>query len=233
MTRTFAILAAVAILFAVGARAETPAAAYPGMVGTKAASLAGTAWLTPGEKPVELAGKVHLIDFWFRTCPPCIAAIPELKKLHAEFAPRGLVLVGASTDDPETARMAVKELAIPYPVLAKVSDECQLEYSIERFPTLVLVGADGVILWRGGKWDDEARAALEKALPPASPQAVGAVPGKAPPPAKTEAQASGAKEDGKKKDGGDASMDYVFWASLAVPLAILAWLLFGGRRPRT
>lgn len=228
MTRTFAILAAVAVLLTPGARAETPAAAYPGMVGTKAAALAGAAWLAPGEKPVELKGKVHLIDFWFRTCPPCLAAIPELKKLHSEFAPRGLVLVGASTDDPEAARAAVKELAIPYPVLAKVSDECQLEYSIERFPTLVLVGADGVIMWRGGKWDDEARAALEKALPPKSAETTTQ---KEAPQAKPEA--SGATEGGKKKDSGDASMDYVFWASLAVPLAILAWLLFGGRRPRT
>lgn len=225
MARTFAILAALAVLFAAGARAESPAAAYLGMVGTKAATLAGAAWLAPGEKPVALAGKVHLIDFWFRTCPPCIAAIPELKKLHAEFAPRGLVLVGASTDDPEAAREAVKELAIPYPVLAKVSDECQLEYSVERFPTLVLVGADGVILWRGGKWSDEARAALEKALPP---DTADAAPKKAPPEAQTESE-----KGGKEKAGGDASMENVFWASLAVPLAILAWLLFGGRRPRT
>ncbi|MCK6472666.1 MAG: TlpA family protein disulfide reductase [Planctomycetes bacterium] len=231
MTHTFAILAAATALLAPCARAEMPADAYPGMVGTKAAALAGRAWLAPGEKPVELAGKVHLIDFWFRTCPPCIAAIPDLKKLHAEFAPRGLVLVGASTDDPETAREAVKELAIPYPVLAKVSDECVLDYSVERFPTLVLVGADGVILWRGEKWDGEARAALEKALPPApvdASPAAEALPAKPPTQAKAESDSGG-----KKKDSGGASMDYVFWANLVLPLIVLAWLLLGGRRPRT
>lgn len=228
MVRTFAILP---VLLAAGAHAETPDAAYPGMTGTKAAALAGAAWLTPDEKPAGLAGKVHLIDFWFRTCQPCVAAIPELKKLNAEFAPRGLVLVGASVDDPETARAAVKELGIDYAVLAKVSDECQFEYSIERFPTLVLVGADGVILWRGGTWDDEARAALAKALPPAAAPTANAVPMKAPP--QTKSEASKAKERGKKKGSDGAAVEYVFWASLALPLAVLVWLLFGGRRPRT
>ena len=44
-------------------------------------------------KKVSLAGlkgKVVLIDFWATWCPPCVAAIPTLKRLEATYRDRGL-----------------------------------------------------------------------------------------------------------------------------------------------
>lgn len=36
-----------------------------------------------------LSGKVVLLDFWQRWCPPCVTAMPHLQKLHDTFADRG------------------------------------------------------------------------------------------------------------------------------------------------
>jgi peroxiredoxin len=43
-------------------------------------------------------GKVVLIDFWNVNCPPCRKEMPNLKKLHKEFAGKGLVIIGISLD---------------------------------------------------------------------------------------------------------------------------------------
>jgi len=43
----------------------------------------------------ELRGRVVLVRFFMGTaCPYCSATAPSLKKLHHEYAPRGLVVVG-------------------------------------------------------------------------------------------------------------------------------------------
>jgi thiol-disulfide isomerase/thioredoxin len=64
-------------------------------------------------KPIELAatkldggafttrdwkGKVVLVDFWATWCPPCIAAMPKLKKLYVDYHAKGLEIVGVSSD---------------------------------------------------------------------------------------------------------------------------------------
>ena len=52
-------------------------------------------------KPIRLAdyrGKVLLVDFWGTNCPPCLAAFPDMKRMYAEFHPKGLETVGISLD---------------------------------------------------------------------------------------------------------------------------------------
>jgi thiol-disulfide isomerase/thioredoxin len=46
----------------------------------------------------EWKGKVVLVDFWATWCPPCIAAMPKLKKLYIDYHAKGLEIVGVSSD---------------------------------------------------------------------------------------------------------------------------------------
>jgi thiol-disulfide isomerase/thioredoxin len=47
----------------------------------------------------DFHGKPVLLDFWATWCPPCVAALQPLKKLEAENAHKGLVILGIDEDD--------------------------------------------------------------------------------------------------------------------------------------
>jgi len=49
----------------------------------------------------DLAGQVVVLDFWSTTCGPCVAELPALQALYAEFHPRGAEFIGISLDLPE------------------------------------------------------------------------------------------------------------------------------------
>jgi len=72
-------------------------------------------------KAVDLAsyrGKVVVLNFWATWCPPCVAEMPSLERLHRTLGPEGLAVVTISTDEDEAAlRAFVKEHALTLPVL--------------------------------------------------------------------------------------------------------------------
>lgn len=46
-------------------------------------------------------GKVVVLNLWATWCPPCVAEFPDLVKLHNQFKSKGLVVIGASFDEPD------------------------------------------------------------------------------------------------------------------------------------
>ncbi len=73
--------------------------------------------------PIKLssyAGKVLLVNLWATWCQPCRLETPELVKLHKEFRPQGVELVGLSTENPdataESVRKFVQDFNVDYRV---------------------------------------------------------------------------------------------------------------------
>jgi glutathione peroxidase-family protein len=56
----------------------------------------------------DYSGKVMLVNLWATWCGPCRSEIPELVKLHKEFASKGFEIVGLSTENPTNSEASVK-----------------------------------------------------------------------------------------------------------------------------
>jgi thiol-disulfide isomerase/thioredoxin len=92
----------------------------------------------------DYRGKVVILDFWYRGCPWCIRAMPQLNSLAQEYRDRPVAVVGMNTDrDTVDARFVVDKLRLSYTnVLARGEEK---KYRVHGFPTLYLIDSHGVI----------------------------------------------------------------------------------------
>jgi thiol-disulfide isomerase/thioredoxin len=76
-----------------------------------------------GQKPPDgwLENRVVLVEFWGIQCPPCLASMPKLDRIHKELAPMGLVVLGAHVQDAEDqqVREAAARLGVTFPIFTK------------------------------------------------------------------------------------------------------------------
>ena len=95
----------------------------------------------------DLKGKVVLLDFFYRSCAPCCAALPVLQSLHEKYKDRGVVVVGIDPyDDPAKGEMAefLAKRGITYTVLFS-DNKLSEAYHVHAFPTLFILDRDGKI----------------------------------------------------------------------------------------
>ncbi len=113
-----------------------------------------------GAPPIK--GKVVLLDFWTTWCAPCRQQLPVLEKLHKEFRPQGLLVVGMNVGEDKEA---ISKFRLTYPSLQlPADDELLKSLSVTAFPTLILIDRQGkVALYEiGAKSEPALRAALAK-----------------------------------------------------------------------
>ncbi len=88
--------------------APKPAATKLG-VGDVAPPLKVTKWLQGEEVKAFANDKVYVVEFWATWCGPCIAAMPHLSDLQAEYRAKGLEVIGLTSKDPNNSQKAVEE----------------------------------------------------------------------------------------------------------------------------
>ena len=122
-----------------------------------------------GELPL-LKGKVVLVDFWASWCAPCKASFPLYAKLHADYAGRGLVVVGVSVDEKVGPYEAfLKKFAPPFAVVRDQEHGLVTKVEIMAMPTCFLLGRDGRVRalhhgFHGEKSEETLRREIEAAL---------------------------------------------------------------------
>jgi len=115
--------------------------------------------LAGGEQELAaLRGRLVLVNFWATWCPPCVAELPSLERLHRSLGPEGLVVLGVSVDEDESAlRRFVREHGLTFPMLRDPGGRgTAAAYGIGGYPETLIVGPDGVVLesYRGpAQWD--------------------------------------------------------------------------------
>ena len=92
----------------------------------------------------DFAGKVVVLDFWYRACPWCMRAMPDLNELAQKYARRHVEIIGMNTDESlADAKYVVDKLHISY--LNLRCGDVYKKYGVSGFPTVIVVNGKGKI----------------------------------------------------------------------------------------
>ena len=104
-------------------------------------------------KPVSIAdfrGKVLLVDFWAVWCGPCVAEMPNVKRVYNTYKDQGFDILGISLDnDEKTLRDYLKKNEIPW---RQAFDGQGWDstvpsiYGIRGIPTMWVIDKDGALI---------------------------------------------------------------------------------------
>ncbi|WP_435016725.1 redoxin family protein [Tundrisphaera sp. TA3] len=115
-----------------------------------------------------LKGKVVVIDFWATWCGPCIAEMPKMKKLYAEYKDKGVEFIGVSLDQAkedgglDKLKEYVEKNDIQWPQYYQGNyweSEFSMGWGINAIPCVFLVDAEGNLA------SVQARGKLEEMIP--------------------------------------------------------------------
>jgi thiol-disulfide isomerase/thioredoxin len=114
-------------------------------------------------------GRPLLIDFWATWCAPCLAALPSLNRIYAEFKGKGLEVI--SLDQDRDPARATNYLAQHHYEWKNSHDGARLAAALQSdgVPLAMLVDANGKIVYCDfGSLDNEAY--LRKAIAGLGPE---------------------------------------------------------------
>ncbi len=116
----------------------------------------------------DLLGEITVLNFWFTSCPPCIAEMPGLLEVSQDFQGQPVRFISVATDKEKTInRFITKRGTFGFEIIA---DRPDLIFDIFQmksgFPTTLILDQDGVIIdyFSGGFTDFRASRRIRKKL---------------------------------------------------------------------
>jgi len=102
----------------------------------------------------DLRGKVVAVEMWTAGCINCRNVMPDLKKWHAKYVDRGLVIVGVHAPEfnyersEPYVRASIAKLGIKYAVVMDNDFRIWRAYKNTYWPSLYLVDKKGLIRYQ-------------------------------------------------------------------------------------
>ncbi len=103
----------------------------------------------------ELEGRPVVLNFWFPSCPPCVAEMPDLEASFREHKDAGLAFIGVQlvgVDSEQNGQEFVDRLGVTYALGPDREGEIAFQkYEVQGFPTTFFLNADHGIAreWSG------------------------------------------------------------------------------------
>ena len=106
----------------------------------------------------QFQGSPVVLNFWFPSCPPCVAEIPDFETAYQKFKGDGVEFIGVQLvglDSVEDGQKFVNNLGVNYSLGPDKFDDKMgsivMDYKISGFPTTVFIDKDGNIRrrWSG------------------------------------------------------------------------------------
>jgi peroxiredoxin len=89
-------------------------------------------------------GRVILLNFWATWCLECRPEMPIFERLHREYAPHGLSVIGINAREGTVAiRGYAKELGLTFPLILDPNGEINALYGVIGLPTTFFIGRNG------------------------------------------------------------------------------------------
>lgn len=123
----------------------------------------------------SLRGKVVLVDFWATWCVPCLAELPSIRKVYADYHDRGFEVIGislesvrhAATDTPaqrESKLVAAREAFVAFTAKNGMpwphyfdgegwQNPIARRHAVDAIPAMLLLGPDGRVVSRNARGD--------------------------------------------------------------------------------
>lgn len=109
-----------------------------------------------------------VLNFWFPSCPPCIAEMPEINNIYKEYKNKidvvGIQLVGL--DSVDDGKKFVKDTDISYAVGPDPDGSISVAYEVSGFPTTFFINEKGNVIkiWQGAINGDQLRENIDLIL---------------------------------------------------------------------
>jgi thiol-disulfide isomerase/thioredoxin len=117
----------------------------------------------------KLKAKLYLVDFWYRSCGPCVQAMPSLQALHQKFETKGLRVIGLNPydyeiKDSEMFKDFMERRNVNYTIAFVKTDVPDTLYRVSGYPTFYLISGDGKIVHSEVGYGEGVEAEIEKII---------------------------------------------------------------------
>lgn len=93
----------------------------------------------------NFGGKILVLNFWATWCPPCVQETPSLSRFAAEYANKGVVVLGVSVDKDVKAYEAFLQRFRPAFLTARDS-QLHADYGTFMYPETYIIDSQGKVL---------------------------------------------------------------------------------------
>ena len=121
------------------------------------------------DKTIKLSdfkGQIVLIDFFYKSCYPCMQALPALQDLHERYKDKGLRIIGIDpydTKEKDDIDNFLAKRGVTYTVLLGGKDVAK-EYHVSGYPTIYLIDNEGKVLFTQVGYGEGTEEKLEEAI---------------------------------------------------------------------